>query len=90
MGDYTLMRQRIIDTNWETLINDELDFNNACSNFTNVFLTITKECIPTREVTIRADDNIWFDSNLRRKSRRRDRLRKTFLGTKKSLKIPKG
>ena len=90
MGDYTLMRQRIIDTNWETLINDELDFNNACSNFTNVFLTITKECIPTREVTIRTDDNIWFDSNLRRKSRRRDRLRKPFLGTKKSLKIPKG
>jgi hypothetical protein len=29
MGDYTLMRQRIIDTNWETLINDELDVNNA-------------------------------------------------------------
>ena len=89
MGDYTLMRQRIIDTNWETLINDELDVNNACLNFTNVFLTIAKECIPTREVTIRTDDKIWFDSNLPRKCRRRDRLRKTFLGLKKSLKIPK-
>ena len=47
--------------------------NNACSNFANVFLTIAKECIPTREVTIRTDDKMWFDSNLRRESRRRDK-----------------
>jgi hypothetical protein len=62
--------------------NDELDVNNACSNFTDAFLTIAKECIPTREVTIRTDDKMWFDSNLRRESRRRDRLRKAFLRTK--------
>ena len=48
----------------------------------NTFLTIAKECIPTREVTIRTDDKMWFDSNLRRESRRRDRLRKAFLRTK--------
>jgi hypothetical protein len=72
----------MFDTNWETLINDEPDVNNACSNFTNVFLTIAKEYIPTREVTIRTDDKMWFDSNLHRESRRRDRLRKTFLRTK--------
>jgi hypothetical protein len=46
------MKQKIIDTNWEKLINDELDVNNACSNFTDAFLIIAKECIPTREVTI--------------------------------------
>jgi hypothetical protein len=34
------------------MINDELDVNNACSNFADAFLTIVKECIPTREVTI--------------------------------------
>jgi hypothetical protein len=33
------MKQKIIDTNWEKLINDELDVNNACSNFTDAFLT---------------------------------------------------
>jgi hypothetical protein len=55
-GDYTLMRNKIIDANWESMINDELDVNNACSNFTDAFLTIVKECIPTREVTIRTED----------------------------------
>jgi hypothetical protein len=75
-GDYTLMRNKIIDANWESMINDELDVNNACSNFTDAFLTIVKECIPTREVTIRTEDKMWFDSNLRRESRRRGRRRK--------------
>jgi hypothetical protein len=58
MGDYTLMRQRIIDTNWETLINDELDVNNACLNFTNVFLTIAKECISTRKYYLYVYQNV--------------------------------
>ena len=56
---------QIIETNWESLINHELDVNNACSNFTDAFLTIAKEYIPTREVTIQKDDKMWFDSNLR-------------------------
>jgi hypothetical protein len=51
-GDYTLIRNKIIDANWESMIHDELDVNKACSNFTDAFLTIAKECIPTREVTI--------------------------------------
>ncbi|CAG2188973.1 unnamed protein product [Mytilus edulis] len=36
-------------------------------------------CIPTREVTIRCDDKVWFDSNLRRETRKRDRFRKKFM-----------
>ena len=32
----------------------------------------------TREVTIRSDDKVWFDSDLRRESRKRDRLRQIF------------
>jgi hypothetical protein len=36
----------------------------------------------TREVTIRSDDKVWFDSDLRRESRKRDRLRQIFFRTK--------
>jgi hypothetical protein len=35
------MKQKIIDTNWEKLIKDELDVNNACSNFTPLTTTIS-------------------------------------------------
>jgi hypothetical protein len=65
------------------VIDAEIDINSACSNFTKTFLNIAKTCIPTREVTIRSDDKVWFDPDLRRESRKRDRLRKYFLGRKR-------
>ena len=67
---------------WENVIDAEVDINSACSNFTKTFLNIAKTCIPTREVTIRSDDKVWFDSDLRRESRKRDRLRQIFFRTK--------
>jgi hypothetical protein len=53
---------------WEKLINDELDVNNACSNVTDAFLTIAKECIPTRGVTIRTDDKMWLSQKIANKT----------------------
>jgi hypothetical protein len=60
----------------------QTDINSACSNFTKTFLNIANTCIPTREVTIRSDDKVWFDSDLRRESRKRDRLQQIFFRTK--------
>ena len=47
----------------------------ACINFTNVILSVSEECIPRREVTIRCNDKIWFDSNIRREIRKRKYLK---------------
>jgi hypothetical protein len=49
------MKNKIIETDWENVIDAEIDINSACSNFTKTFLNIAKTCIPTREVTIRSD-----------------------------------
>jgi hypothetical protein len=62
------MKNKITETDWENVI----DINSACSKFTKTFLNIAKTCIPTREVIIRSDDKVWFDSDLRRESRKRD------------------
>jgi hypothetical protein len=43
------------------------------------FLDISELYIPKREVTIRSNDKIWFDSILRKEIRKRDRLQKTYL-----------
>ncbi|VDI25694.1 Hypothetical predicted protein [Mytilus galloprovincialis] len=75
-GDYDLMKQKVLNTNWENLISDASDVHVAATNFTNTFINIASACIPTREVTIRCDDKVWFDSNLRRETRKRDRFRK--------------
>ena len=57
-GDYLLMKNKITETDWENVIDAEIDINSACSNFTKTFLNIAKTCIPTREVTIRSDDKV--------------------------------
>jgi hypothetical protein len=35
-----------------------------------------KKCVPQKEVTIRLNDKVWFNSELWREIRKRDRLRK--------------
>ncbi|CAG2249663.1 unnamed protein product [Mytilus edulis] len=84
-GDFDLMNQKVSRTNWEHLISDADNMNVACTNFTNSLLDIASECIPTREVVVRCDDKIWYNSNLRREMRKRDRFRKVFLRLKTSF-----
>jgi hypothetical protein len=38
--DYLLMKNKIIETDWENVIDAEIDINSACSNFTKTFLNI--------------------------------------------------
>jgi hypothetical protein len=73
------MKQKITAENWEIPIQNERDMNIARTNFTKAFLDILELCIPKREVTIRSNDKIWFDSILRKEIRKRNRLRKKYL-----------
>jgi hypothetical protein len=40
----------------------------------SLLLEIIKNCVPQKEVTIRLKDKVWFNSELRREIRKRDRL----------------
>jgi hypothetical protein len=79
------MKQKISETDWVNLITGASDIHGAVSDFTSIFLNIASICIPTRELIIRNDDKVWFDSTLRREIRIRDRFRKTFLKVKSVL-----
>lgn len=81
-GNYEAMKDEIRLTNWEHLIDSEPDINLSCSKFADRFLKIARSNIPTKQVTIRNDDKVWYDSELRRESRIRDRLRKAYFRTK--------
>ena len=84
-GDYNIMKHKIWEFDWDALIKREPDIDKACINFTNVILSVSEECIPRREVTIRCNDKIWFDSNIRREIRKRDRFRRKYLKLKTAL-----
>ena len=55
--------------------------NEASSLFTNIFIEFAKLCIPCKTIVVREDDKPWYDSEIRRNSRKRDRLKKTALKT---------
>ena len=53
--------------------------NEASSLFTNIFTEYAKICIQNKTIVVREDDKPWYDSDIRRKSRKRDRLKKSAL-----------
>jgi hypothetical protein len=54
----------ISEIDWVNLITSACDIHGAVSDFTSIFLKIASICIPTREVIIRNDDKVWFDSTI--------------------------
>ena len=53
--------------------------NEASSVFTNIFIEFGKLCIPSKTIVVREDDKPWYDTEIRRNSRKMDRLKKTSL-----------
>ncbi len=85
-ANWELFRDRVSDTDWNDIINQQATVDEACVHFTGTFMNIAQECIPTNMVTIRQNDKIWMTSELRREMRVRDRLRKISMKNKTPVK----
>jgi len=73
-ADYMKLNDLINNYDWSVL--NPLDTNLATRTFTNIFMTMIKQCIPNYLVTIRTDDKPWYNNELRKHSRQRDRTKK--------------
>ena len=73
-ADFIELNQMINVKNWNTLLSS--DINEACEYFTSTLVEMMSVCIPSKEVTVRPNDRPWYDSEIRRLSRQRDRLKK--------------
>lgn len=74
-GDYVLFNRLIEGFVWNSLFEtcDSVDL--ASERFTQVFLGFAGKEIPHKEVTLRPNYKVWFNSDLRKNMRLRDRLR---------------
>ena len=52
-----------------------LPLDDAVLYFNDAFLKFVNEYIPSKEVTVRSDDKPWYDTEIRKHSRKRDRLK---------------
>jgi aminopeptidase C len=74
---------------WNALLSNSEDVDEMFNTFIETFLIVTKECIPTKMVTVRNSDRPWFNSELRREIRKRDCIRKTVKKYSKQSEIDK-
>ena len=59
-----------------------LPVDHANEYFNTTFLNYVQECIPSKEVTVKSDDKPWYDNEIRKFSRKRDRLKTTAVASK--------
>ena len=61
------------NVNWELCFEQpNVDF--ACSKWSKIFLNLARQYIPNRVVKIRTDDKPWYNSELRKLSRKKNNL----------------
>ena len=78
-GIYQELKEKVESYDWN-FINDA-PVNDIAELFEDTFLGLVNECIPSKEVTIHTDDKPWYDHEIRKYSRQRDRLRKKALNS---------
>ena len=69
--------KKISDFDWSSLHQGTV--NEASSLFTNIFIEFAKLFIPSKIIVVREDDKQLYDSEIRRSSGKRDRLKKIAL-----------
>ncbi len=70
-GDYNRLNDLIQSTEWSFI--EQEPINTVCETFHAKLLDILHMCIPSKLVTVRPNDKPWYNSAIRRKSRKRDR-----------------
>ena len=72
-ANYELLDYKISNHDWNCLLEGSVD--EACDVFTATLIDFAKQCIPSKSITVRDDDQPWYDSAIRKFSRIRDRLK---------------
>ena len=69
-ADFTKLEGNIRSFDWGCLSDGTV--NESFAFFTNKFMDFVNACIPHKDVVIRPDDKPWYDSEIRKYSRKRD------------------
>ena len=76
--DLELFNNKMNEINWNEMIGFLNDVDDMVEEFTKLFLDIARQSIPTKTITVRDYDKPWFNNEIRKEIRLRDRLRKSF------------
>ena len=63
-GNFDQFRASLDENNWDTCLETD-DIDVACERWSDTFLTIARESVNTKDVTVRPGDKPWFNNYLR-------------------------
>ena len=72
-ADFNTFNNKLMEENWDCLA--EGTVNEACNKFTEIYMSHAMQTIPQKKITVRTDDQPWFDSELRKHCKIRNRLK---------------
>ena len=70
-GNYDLLRSTALLVDWDSFQGNNVDIYSE--NITSTILSIAKECIPNRQITIRPSEPPWITTEIKRNIRKRKR-----------------
>ena len=73
-ANFDQFREALASCDWQECFTDVEDIDTATELWTTKLLTVAKEMIPNKEVTIRPNDKPWYTNILRQLCRKKDRL----------------
>ena len=74
-GDYPGLRSAVQQTDWSVYMQGD-DIEESTKEITEKLLSLCKQFIPQKEVTVRPRDPPWLTNSIRKKIRKRNRLHK--------------
>ena len=80
-ANFTQLEESLRLHDWDCLKAGSVD--DSCELFTNQLMEFVNLSIPHKDVTIRPNDKPWYDSEIRRNSRKRDRQKQKAVRTSK-------
>ena len=74
-ADFGIFRDRLFSSDWDACFDsDNIDL--ICEKWTDTFMSVAKEYVPNKNVTIRPGDAPWYTSTLRASKRKVERIHK--------------
>ena len=75
-GDFDTFNRLISEYDWSNLFNNCVTVDEACEKFTSTFLSMAKQCIPSKLISVRYNDKPWITSEVRKEIKIRNKLHK--------------
>ena len=73
-ANFLSFNNEMLEKNWVEILGNDVE--TACDKFTEKYIEVARKHIPTKLITVRTNDKPWFNSEIRREIRKRERLRK--------------